>query len=61
MYETDNGTGAPAGPNSRLPGRGPFRDLSLYEDLIADGVAAASSQGGAIDHVTARTWVPQLM
>jgi hypothetical protein len=54
MYETDNGTGPPAGPNSRLPERRPFRDLSLYEDLIADGVAAANSQGGAIDHVTAR-------
>jgi hypothetical protein len=54
MYETDNGTGPPARPSYRLPERGPFRDLSLYEDLIADGVATANSQGGVIDHVTAR-------
>jgi hypothetical protein len=54
MYETDNGAGTPAKPSYRLPERGPHRDLSLYEDLIADGVAAANSQGGIIDHVTAR-------
>ena len=54
MYETDNGTGPPARPSYRLPERGPLRDLSLYEDLIADGVATANSQGGVIDHVTAR-------
>jgi hypothetical protein len=54
MYETDNGIGPPARPSYRLPERGPLRDLSLYEDLIADGVATANSQGGVIDHVTAR-------
>ena len=54
MYETDNGIGPPARPSYRLSERGPLRDLSLYEDLIADGVAAANSQGGVIDHVTAR-------
>jgi hypothetical protein len=32
----------------------PARDLALYERLIDDGVAAADSQGGVIDHVTAR-------
>jgi hypothetical protein len=54
MYETDNGAGPPARPGYRLPERAPLRDLSLYEDLIADGVAAANSRGGVIDHVTAR-------
>jgi hypothetical protein len=54
MYETDNGTGPPARPSYRVPERGPLRDLSLYERLIADGLAAANSQGGVIDHVTAR-------
>ena len=54
MYETDNGARPPAGPGYRLPEHRPLRDLSLYEDLIADGLAAANSQGGAINHVTAR-------
>jgi hypothetical protein len=54
MYETDNGIGPPARPSYRLPERGPLRDLSLYEGLIADGIATANSQGGVIDHVTAR-------
>ena len=54
MYETDNGTPPPARPGHRLPERGPYRDLSVYEELIADGLAAASGRGGVIDHVTAR-------
>ena len=54
MYETDNATGPPARASHRPPERGPLRDLSLYEDLIAAGVAAANSRGGVIDHVTAR-------
>jgi hypothetical protein len=54
MYETDNGAGPSARPGYRLPERGRARDLSLYQRLIADGVAAANSQGGVIDHVTAR-------
>jgi hypothetical protein len=33
---------------------GPARDLALYERLIADGIAAANTRGGVIDHVTAR-------
>ena len=32
----------------------PARDLAMYERLISDGIAAANSQGGVIDHVTAR-------
>jgi hypothetical protein len=32
----------------------PARDLALYERLISDGLAAADSRGGIIDHVTAR-------
>ncbi len=35
-------------------GTGPARDLGLYERLIGDGIAAADSRGGVIDHVTAR-------
>ena len=54
MYKTDNGAGPPARPGYRPPGRGRLRDLSLYEDLIANGVAAANIRGGVIDHVTAR-------
>ena len=34
--------------------RTPARDLALYERLIADGIAAADSRSGVIDHVTAR-------
>jgi hypothetical protein len=47
MYETDNGPGPPAGPGYRLPEHRPIRDLSLYEDLIAE----ANSRGGVIDHI----------
>jgi len=54
MYETDNSAGPPVIPSYGLPERGPHRDLSLYEDLIVDGVMAANSRGGVIDHVTAR-------
>ncbi len=35
-------------------GTGPLPDLSLYERLIDDGIAAADAQGSAVDHVTAR-------
>ncbi len=35
-------------------GRGPARDLALYQRLISDGIATANSRGGVIDHVTAR-------
>lgn len=36
------------------PGDRPARDLAMYERLISEGIAAADSRGGAIDHVTAR-------
>jgi hypothetical protein len=35
-------------------GAAPARDLALYERLIDDGIAAADSEGGVINHVTAR-------
>jgi hypothetical protein len=35
-------------------GPGPLTDLSLYERLIDDGVAAAKIRGSTVDHVTAR-------
>ena len=54
MYETDNGTGPPARPSYRLPERGPAPGPFPVRALIADGVAAANSQGGVINHVTAR-------
>jgi hypothetical protein len=33
---------------------GPPLDLPQYERLIDDGLAAADSRGGAVDHATAR-------
>jgi hypothetical protein len=36
------------------PKTGPALDMALYERLIEDGIAQASKQGGAVDHVTAR-------
>jgi len=54
MYETDNGLGPPTRPAYRLPVDGPLPDLSLYERLIADGIAEADSRGTIVDHVTAR-------
>jgi hypothetical protein len=36
------------------PSTEPARELALYERLISDGLAAADSRGGVIDHVTAR-------
>jgi hypothetical protein len=32
----------------------PARNLAWYERLIDDGITAADSRGGVIDHVTAR-------
>ncbi len=43
-----------AGRVDRLPEDGLLPDLSLYERLIGDGLAAADARGSAIDHVTAR-------
>jgi hypothetical protein len=54
MYETDNGVSPPIGPAYQLPEDGPLPDLTLYERLIADGIAEADNRGTIIDHVTAR-------
>jgi hypothetical protein len=54
MYETDNGVSPPIGPGYQLPEDGPLPDLTLYERLIADGIAEADHRGTIIDHVTAR-------
>ena len=54
MYETDNGLSPPIGPAYQLPEDGPLPDLTLYERLIADGIAEADDRGTIIDHVTAR-------
>jgi hypothetical protein len=53
MRRTDDG-GPPAGDGYRLPEDGPLPDLSPYERLIDDGIAAADRQGSIVDHVTAR-------
>lgn len=39
----------------------PARDLALYEQLIRDGLTAARSRDGVIDHVTARRMAIWLM
>ena len=39
---------------AQQPDATPQLDLSQYERLIEDGVAASDARGGAIDHVTAR-------
>src|SRR6266567_9466913 len=54
MRKTDNGLATAAEAARLQPQRGPFLDLSQYEQLIGDGIAAADSRGSAIDHVTAR-------
>ena len=54
MRTTDNGVTPRPGPAYRLPEDGPLPDLPLYERLIGDGIAAADSQGSAVDHITAR-------
>jgi hypothetical protein len=36
------------------PQAGPPFDMSLYEQLIGDGIADADRRGGAVDHLTAR-------
>jgi hypothetical protein len=51
---TDNGTGPGAPPVYLRPEDGLLPDLSLYEQLIDAGVAAADRQGIPVDHVTAR-------
>ena len=54
MRRTDNGTGPAARRAYRLPEDGPLPDLSVYERLIDDGIAAADRQGSIVNHVTAR-------
>ncbi len=43
-----------AGHAGRPPEDGLLPDLSLYERLIGDGIAAADGRGRSVDHVTAR-------
>ena len=47
-------TDSSAGHGGQLPEDGLLPDLSLYERLIGDGIAAADRRGHAVDHVTAR-------
>jgi hypothetical protein len=55
MMSTKDQAGTPQhAVGSQHPDATPQPDLSLYERLIGDGVAAAGARGGAIDHVTAR-------
>src|SRR5215469_9455665 len=54
MRRTDNGVAPRSARTYRLPEDGPLPDLPLYERLIGDGIAAADSQGTAVDHLTAR-------
>jgi hypothetical protein len=54
MRTTDNGAAPRAARAYRLPEHGPLPDLSLYERLIGDGIAAADGRGSAVDHLTAR-------
>ena len=49
-------TDSSAGHAGQLPEDGLLPDLSLYERLIGDGIAAADRRGRAVDHVTARGW-----
>ena len=54
MPATDSSAGPAASRSYRLSQAGPLPDLSLYERLIDDGIAAADGRGRAVDHVTAR-------
>src|SRR5689334_3084576 len=54
MHRTDNGVTPRPARGYRPSENGPLPDLPLYERLIDDGIAAADSQGSAVDHLTAR-------
>ena len=54
MRRTDNGIEPAAVRASRPPEDGLLPELSLYERLIDDGIAAADSRDSTVDHVTAR-------
>jgi hypothetical protein len=57
MRRTDNGTGPVAGPDYRVPERGPLPDLPLYERLIDNGIADADSRGTIIDPSPPGGWL----
>jgi hypothetical protein len=54
MPKTHGSTRPVTGRADRAPERGLLPDLSTYERLIDDGVAAADRRGSTVDHVTAR-------
>jgi hypothetical protein len=54
MPTTDSSARPNEGRAERLPEDGLLPDLSLYERLIDNGIAAADRRGTAVDHVTAR-------
>jgi len=49
MRRTDNGVTPRPASAYRLPDDGQLPDLPLYKRLIGDGIAAADSQGTAVD------------
>ena len=54
MPTTNSSARPAAGRTARPAADVPLPDLSLYERLIADGLADADAKGTAADHVTAR-------
>jgi hypothetical protein len=54
MPEIESSSAPSAGHVSRWAADSPPLSLPIYERLIDQGVAAADSRGGAVDHVTAR-------
>ncbi len=54
MRRTDNGTEPTAARAGRPPEEGLLPELSLYERLIGNGIAAADARGRPVDHVTAQ-------
>ena len=54
MRRTDNGTEPTAARAGLPPEDGLLPELSLYERLIGNGIAAADARGRPVNHVTAR-------
>jgi hypothetical protein len=54
MPTTNSSARPAAGRTSRPAADAPLPDLSLYERLIADGLADADAKSTTVDHVTAR-------
>jgi hypothetical protein len=54
MPTTHSNAQPAAGRTGRPTADAPLPDLSLYERLIADGLADADAKGTAADHITAR-------